>query len=66
MSLCGNRSPITGECIIGCEGFGSCRRGEEDHIQPRSDLFNPLTGEPYPDRARKVRAAASPAEGDGR
>lgn len=29
MSLCGNRSPITGECIIGCPGFGGCRRGGE-------------------------------------
>lgn len=29
MSLCGNRSPITGECIIGCPGFGGCKRGTE-------------------------------------
>jgi hypothetical protein len=48
MSLCGNRLPISGECLLGCGGFGGCKQGHEDSIKPRSNLFNPLTGEPYP------------------
>jgi len=44
--LCGNRSPISGECMIGCQEFGSCRRGTERPLAPR-DLVNPLTGELY-------------------
>lgn len=27
--VCGNRSPITGECILGCGGFGTCAQGED-------------------------------------
>lgn len=26
---CGNRSPITGDCILGCDGFGACKNGRD-------------------------------------
>lgn len=26
---CGNRSPITGECMLGCRFFGDCKRGRD-------------------------------------
>lgn len=41
---CGNRLPISGECLIGCGGYGSCRQGDEKRIHPRDhDRINYLT-----------------------
>lgn len=59
---CGNRLSISGECVIGCGGFGGCRQGHERPLPPRN--YNPLTGEPYPDAADKVRAGNPEPEVD--
>jgi len=48
--LCGNRLPISGECMMGCGGWGECKQGHERPLPPR-DLYNPLKAYPPAGRA---------------
>jgi hypothetical protein len=41
---CGNRTTLTGECMIGCGGFGGCKLGHEKPLPSRNG-YNPLTGQ---------------------
>lgn len=58
MSWCGNRSPITGECILGCPGFGGCKRGTETP----APAF--VRWEAAPDRRTRPLHGAAPPVGD--